>query len=89
MKIKLYSNGQIINPPERVAQRYIRLGRACLYIEPKPEPKPVIEIEPIKAEIVYDGIKEIEEITVIPEFHIEEVKPKRKPKKKKEEILEG
>ena len=36
MKIKLRSNGQVINPPLRVAQRYIRLGRASIYEEPKP-----------------------------------------------------
>ena len=36
MKIKLHSNGQVINPPLRVAQRYIRLGRASIYEEPKP-----------------------------------------------------
>lgn len=39
MKIKLNSNGQVINPPLRIAQRYIRLGRASVYEEPNP-PKP-------------------------------------------------
>jgi hypothetical protein len=34
MKIKLKSNGQIINPPLRVAERYIRLGKAIAYVEP-------------------------------------------------------
>ena len=34
MKIKLKSNGQIINPPLRVAERYIRLGKAIPYVEP-------------------------------------------------------
>jgi len=89
MKIKLYSNGQIINPPERVAQRYIRLGRACLYVEPKPEPKLVIEPEP-----VIEVREEIPEEVIFREFEpieepVEEVKPKRKTRKKKEEIFEG
>jgi hypothetical protein len=44
MKIKLKSNGQIINPPLRVAQRYIRFGRAIPYEEP------IIE-EPVKKEL--------------------------------------
>jgi outer membrane biosynthesis protein TonB len=91
MKIKLYSNGQIINPPERVAKRYLRLGRACLYVEPKPEPKPVIEPEPvieveeeIPEEVVFRDFEPVEQ-----EPEIQEVKPKRKPKKKKEEVIEG
>ena len=40
MKIKLRSNGQVIDPPLRVAQRYIRLGRASIYEEPDPVKKP-------------------------------------------------
>lgn len=48
MKIKLKSNGQIINPPLRVAERYIRLGRAIAYVEPafvfdKQEEEPEVE----------------------------------------------
>jgi len=87
MKIKLYSNGQIINPPERVAKRYLRLGRACLYVEPKPviEPEPVIEVEEeIPEEVVFREFEPVEQ-----EPEVQEVKPKRKSKKKKEEILEG
>jgi hypothetical protein len=95
MKIKLYSNGQIINPPERVAKRYLRLGRACLYTEPEPVIKPVIELV-IEPEPVIEVEEEIPEEVVFREFEpveqepeIEEVKPKRKSKKKKEEIFEG
>jgi hypothetical protein len=77
MKVKL-KNGEIVEFAERVANRYIRLGLASIV---RDEPKP----EPIKAEIIYDGIKEIKEITVIPEFSIEEVKPKKTKKKVKKD----
>jgi len=46
MKIKLNSNGQVINPPLRVAQRYIRLGRASVYVEPVKVPEEIIFREP-------------------------------------------
>lgn len=85
MKIKLYSNGQIINPPERVAKRYLRLGRACLYTEPEPVIEPVIEVEEeIPEEVIFREFEPVEQ-----EPEVQEVKPKRKSKKKKEEIFEG
>jgi len=60
MKIQLNSNGQIINPPLRVAQRYINLGRAheveagAVSVEAKP-----IEVKPV--------VKEVDVIQPIPE----------------------
>jgi ribosomal protein L31E len=85
MKIKLASNGQIINPSLRVAQRYIRLGRASIYEEPikkviaeKPKSKKVKKAEEvINAEIELDGIEEIS------------IKPKVKIKKLEEESIES
>jgi hypothetical protein len=53
MKIKLKSNGQIINPPLRVAERYIRLGRAYLVeeiVEKKVEE--VVEVKEEKPKVV-------------------------------------
>lgn len=52
MKIKLKSNGQIINPPLRVAERYIRLGKATVYEEPvkeviKPKKKSKVKKEEV------------------------------------------
>ncbi len=71
MKIKLNSNGQIINPPLRVAQRYIRLGRASIYEEPvkekikaKPESKKVKKAkEEIKEEIIESTAEEGQEFS--------------------------
>jgi len=85
MKIKLKSNGQIINPPLRVAQRYLRLGRASIYEESvkektieKPKSKKIKKAEEvINAEIEFDGIEEIS------------IKPKVKIKKLEEESIES
>jgi hypothetical protein len=62
MKIKLYANGQIINPPLRVAQRYIRLGRASIYEEPikkviaeKPKSKKVKKAKEEKEEDIIES----------------------------------
>jgi hypothetical protein len=59
MKIKLKSNGQIINPPLRVAQRYLRLGRAVIV---EPEPKPIIKVEKVKVSKPKKKPKKKEEI---------------------------
>jgi hypothetical protein len=61
MKIKLKSNGQIINPPLRVAQRYVRLGRAVI-VEPEPVPKPTIKVEKVKVSKPKKKSKKKEEI---------------------------
>ena len=54
MKIQLNSNGQIIDPPLRVAQRYINLGRGheVKEIKPKEEIVEVDLIEPIPEQFV-------------------------------------
>jgi len=71
MKIKLNSNGQIIDPPLRVAQRYIRLGRASIYQEPikkviteKPKSKKIKKaIEETKEESIESTIAEGQELS--------------------------
>ena len=83
MKIQLNSNGQIINPPLRVAQRYIRLGRACLVEEVK-------EVIEVKTEIIAPKIVETETISADFEEHLKRLdidKPVKvkKPKKSKKE----
>ncbi len=85
MKIKLYSNGQIINPPLRVAQRYIRLGKASIYEEPIKEIKPsIIEID-----------QEFEDLPEVTEENKNEIKISKSKKIKKakeepkEEIIES
>lgn len=54
MKVKLNTNGQIIDPPLRLAQRLIRFGRASAYIAPKKEEI----IETIKQIRTTDEVKE-------------------------------
>ncbi len=69
MKIKLNSNGQVINPPLRTAQRYIRLGRASIYEEPikekviteKPKSKKIKKAKEIEEEVIESTIEENEE----------------------------
>jgi hypothetical protein len=95
MKIKLKSNGQIINPPLRVAQRYIRLGRAVVYVEPivepvdeaiifrEPEPVEVIE-EVIEADLEFDGI---EELSLKPKVKVKKKEKTKEPEKESEEYF--
>lgn len=65
MKVRLKSNGQIIDPPERVANRYIRLGRAVIYNEPAKEVKELKEAKVIKADQIVKvaKVKEAKQIT--------------------------
>ena len=95
MKIQLNSNGQIINPPLRVAQRYINLGRAheveagAVSVEAKP-----IEVEPTISQVKIESTDDefVTGIYVEPEKVSEEtifredkpnISKKKKSKKKK------
>ena len=91
MKIQLNSNGQIIDPPLRVAQRYISLGRAHAVeqVVKSVEPEPVVsqvKIESTNDEFVtgiYIEPEKVPEETIFREDKPNIPKKKKSKRKKK------